>query len=90
MNKNGLAAAMAEKSSLSKKNCEAALDALVAVIGDTLKSGDKVHLIGFGTFEVKERAARTGRNPRTKEPMDIPASKQPTFKPGKALKETVL
>lgn len=90
MNKSELIAAMAEKSSLSKKDCETALDAFIAATGDALKSGDKVQLVGFGSFEVKERAARTGRNPRTNEPMDIPASKLPTFKPGKALKEAVL
>ena len=90
MNKSELVTAMAEKSSLSKKDCEAALDAFVAAIGDALKSGDKVQLVGFGAFEVKERAARTARNPRTNEPVNIPASKLPTFKPGKALKETVL
>ena len=90
MNKSKLVAAMAEKSGLAKKNCEAAVDAFVASIVDALKSGDKVHLVGFGTFEVKERAARTGRNPRTMETVDIPASRHPTFKPGKVLKETVL
>ena len=90
MNKSELVTAMAEKSSLSKKDCEAALDAFVSAIGDALKSGDKVQLVGFGAFEVKERAARTARNPRTNEPVNIPASKLPTFKPGKALKETVL
>ena len=90
MNKSELVAAMAEKSGLSKKNCEAALEAFVVSIADALKNGDKAHLTGFGTFEVKERAARVGRNPRTKEPVNIPASKHPTFKPGKVLKETVL
>ena len=90
MNKSKLVTAMAEKSRLPKKDCEAALDAFVAATGDALKNGDKVHLVGFGTFEMKERAARTGRNPKTKEPVDIPASKQPTFRPGKAFKETVL
>ena len=90
MNKSELVAAMAEKSGLSKKNCEAALDAFVVSSMEALKSGDKVHLVGFGTFEVKERAARVGRNPRTKEAVNIPASKHPTFKPGKVLKETVL
>ena len=89
MNKNELVAAMAEKSSLSRKKCEAALYAFVSAIGEALKRGDKVHLVGFGTFEVKERAARIGRNPKTKEPVNIPASKQPTFRPGNALKETV-
>ena len=87
MNKSELVAAMAEKSSLPKKNCEAVLDAFFETIGNALKSGDKVHLVSFGSFE---RAARTGRNPRTNAPVDIPASKQPTFKPGKTLKESVL
>ena len=90
MNKSKLVATMAEKSGLSRKNCETALDALVASITDALKSGDKVHLVGFGTFEMKERAARVGRNPKTREPVNIPASKHPAFKPGKVLKETVL
>ena len=90
MNKRELVASMAEKTGLPRKNCEAALDGLVLSITDALKSGDKVHLVGFGTFEVKERAARVGRNPKTKEPVKIPASKHPTFKPGKVLKETVL
>lgn len=90
MNKSELVAAMAEKSSLSRKNCEAALDAIIAATGDALKNGDKVHLVGFGTFEVKKCAARIGRNPRTNKPVDIPASKRPVFKPGKALKKTVL
>ena len=89
MNKSELVAAMAEKSGLSRKHCEAALEAFVAATGDALKNGDKVHLVGFGTFEVKERAARTGRNLRTNEPVDIPAFKQPTFRPGKSLKETI-
>ena len=90
MNKSELVTAMAEKSRLSKKDCEAALDAFVAAIGDALKNGEKVQLVGFGAFDVKERAARTARNPRTNEPVNILASKLPTFKPGKALKETVL
>ena len=90
MNKGELVTVMAEKSSLSKKDCEAALDAFITAVGDTLKSGDKVQLVGFGAFEVKERAARTARNPRTNEPIEIPASKLPTFKPGQALKEAVL
>ena len=90
MNKNKLVAIMAQKSGLSRKNCEAALAAFVAATGDALKNGDKVHLVGFGTFEVKERAARVGRNPRTMEAVEIPASRQPAFRPGKALKETVL
>ena len=90
MNKSELVAAMAEKSGLSRKHCEAALDAFVAATGDALKNGGKVHLVGFGTFEVKERAARIGRNPRTMAPVNLPASKQPAFRPGKAFKETVL
>lgn len=90
MNKSELVAAMAERSSLSKRHCEDALKAFVAAVGDVLKSGDKVKLIGFGTFEVRGRAARIGRNPKTKEPVDIPPSKQPMFRPGKALKEAVL
>ncbi len=90
MNKSELVATMAEKSGLSKKDSEAALDAFTAAIGDALKNGDKVQLVGFGTFEVRERAARTGLNPRTKEAVEIPASKVPAFKAGKALKETVL
>ena len=90
MNKGELVTAMAKKSGLSKKHCDAVLDAFVAATGDALKNGDKVHWVGFGTFEVKERAARIGRNLKTMEPVDIPASKQPTFRPGKAFKETIL
>ena len=89
MNKSELITAMSEKSSLSKKDCEAALDAFVSAVGDALKSGDKVQMVGFGTFEVRERSARTGRNPQTTEVVEIPASKAPAFKPGKALKETI-
>ena len=90
MNKRELVAVMAEKSGQPRKNCEAALDAFVASVTDALKSDDKVHLVGFGTFEMKKRAARVGRNPKTKEPVKIPASKHPTFRPGKVLKDTVL
>lgn len=90
MNKSELVAAMAEKSSLPKKKCEDALDAFVEAVEDVLRGGDKIKLLGFGTFEVKGRAARIGRNLKTKEPVNIPASKQPVFKPGKALKEAVL
>ena len=89
MNKSKLVTAMSEKSGLSKKTCQDSLDALIAIIEDALKSGGKVKLPGFGTFEVKERAARIGRNPRTREPVDIPASRKPTFRPGQALKEAV-
>ena len=78
-----------EKSGLPRKDCEAALSAALEVVEDALKAGDKVQLVGFGTFEVKERAARSGRNPKTKEPVQIPASKSPTFKPGKALKDAI-
>ena len=65
------------------------MSAALEVVEDALKAGDKVQLVGFGTFEVKERAARSGRNPKTKEPVQIPASKSPTFKPGKALKDAI-
>ena len=90
MNKRELVDAMVKKSGLSKKHCETALDAFVTATGEALKGGEKVHLVGFGTFEMKERAARIGRNPRTREPVEIPATRQPTFRPGKALKETFL
>ena len=90
MNKSELVAAMADKCSLTKKDCEVALDTFVAAIKDALKSGDRVQLVGFGVFEVKDRAARTARNPKTNEPVQIPASRLPTFKPGKAFKESVL
>ena len=87
MNKTELIAAMAETSGLSKKDCDAALAAFITTVETALKSGEKVQLIGFGSFEVKERAARTGRNPRSKETIEIPASQTPVFKAGKALKE---
>ena len=89
MNKTELIAAMAETSGLSKKDCDAALAAFITTVETALKSGEKVQLIGFGSFEVKERAARTGRNPRTKETVEIPASKAPAFKAGKALKDAI-
>ena len=89
MNKNELIAAAAESSGLTKKDTEAALKALVDVITDSLKKGDKVQIVGFGTFEVSERAAREGRNPHTGEAMQIAASKAPKFKAGKALKDAV-
>jgi len=89
MNKTELIAAMAEKSELSKKDAEKALTAFVDAVSDALKEGDKVQLVGFGTFEVKTRAARTGINPQTKEPVEIKASKAPAFKPGKALKDAL-
>ena len=89
MNKNELIAAMVEKSELTKKEAGTALDAFVEAVQDALKAGDKVQLVGFGTFEVKERAARTGVNPQTKEPVKIAASKAPAFKAGKALKDAL-
>ena len=89
MNKTELIAAMVEKSELTKKDAGAALEAFTAAVEDALKAGDKVQLVGFGTFEVKERAARTGINPQTKKPIKIAASKAPTFKAGKALKDAL-
>ena len=87
MNKTELVAAMAEQTNLSKKDAEAALKAFIDVVSEELKKGEKVQLVGFGTFEVSERAAREGRNPQTGETMEIKASKTPKFKPGKALKD---
>lgn len=89
MNKAGLIAAMAEKAALSKKDTEKALAAFTAVVEEALKSGDKVQLVGFGTFEVRERAAREGKNPATGEAIQIPASKVPAFKAGQALKDSL-
>ena len=89
MNKTELVAAMAEKSGLSKKSAEAALNALTSAVEGALKKGDKVQLVGFGTFEVRERAARTGRNPQTGAQIKIAASKNPAFKAGKALKDAI-
>ncbi len=89
MNKGELVAALAAKTELSKKDSEAALNALVDVIGETLAKGEKVQLIGFGTFESKNRPARTARNPRTGAEVKIAASKAPAFKAGKALKDKV-
>ncbi len=89
MNKTDLINAVAEKSELSKKDATKAVDAVFESIMDSLKDGDKVQLIGFGNFEVRERAARKGRNPQTGDEIEIPASKVPAFKPGKALKDTV-
>ena len=87
MNKTELIAAMAEQTQLSKKDAEAALKAFIDVVSEELKKGEKVQLVGFGTFEVSERAAREGRNPQTGETMEIKASKTPKFKAGKALKD---
>ena len=89
MNKSDLIAAMAAKTGETKKSAEASLDAFVAVVTESLKKGEKVQLVGFGSFEVRKRAARKGRNPQTKEEIKIPASKAPVFKAGKALKEIV-
>ena len=89
MNKAELVAAMAEQAGLSKKDAEAALKAFPDVVSDELKNGGKVQLVGFGTFEVSERAAREGRNPQSGEVMKIAASKAPKFKAGKALKDLV-
>ena len=85
MNKAELVAAIAENAGLSKKDSEKALAAFVSVVTDELKKGEKVQLVGFGTFEVSNRPARTGRNPQTKKTITIPASKAPRFKAGKAL-----
>ena len=87
MNKAELVAAMADQAGLSKKDAEAALKAFTDVVAEELRKGEKIQLVGFGTFEVSERAARTGRNPQTGEEMTIPASKAPKFKAGKALKD---
>ena len=87
MNKTELVAAVAEQAGLSKKDAEAAVKAFTDVVAEALKAGDKIQLVGFGTFEVSERAAREGRNPRTGETMTIEASKTPKFKAGKALKD---
>ena len=89
MNKTEFIAAVAEKAEISKKDSEKALKAFVDVVAEQLKAGDKVQLVGFGTFEVSERAAREGRNPQTGEAMQIAASKSPKFKAGKALKDAL-
>ena len=89
MNKTQFIDAVAQKAGMSKREAEAAVNAMTAVIADELKAGEKVQLIGFGTFEVKARAARSGRNPKTGETITIAASKAPTFSAGKALKDAV-
>ena len=89
MNKSELVEAIAKKADLSKKDAEAALNALTDAVGKALKKGDKVQLVGFGTFETVKRAARTGRNPQTGKEIKIAASKAPKFKAGKALKDIV-
>ena len=87
MNKSQLIEAVAEKSGMKKKEAEAVINAVTETIATAMKNGDKVQLVGFGTFEVKERNARTGRNPKTGETITVPASKHPAFSASKALKE---
>lgn len=89
MNKSDLITSIAEKSNMSKKDAEKALNAFIESVEEALKGGDKVQLVGFGSFEVRERAERKGRNPQTKEEITIPATKAPVFKVGKALKDEV-
>jgi len=89
MNKMELIQEVSERAGLAKKDAEKALNALLDTVADTLASGDKVQLVGFGSFETKAREARTRRNPKTKEPIEIPATKVPVFKAGKALKDRV-
>jgi len=89
MNKSELVAAVAAGADLTKKDAEKAVAAFISSVEGALKKGDKVQLVGFGTFEVRQRAARTGRNPQTKQPIQIPASKLPVFKAGKAFKDAV-
>ena len=89
MNKTELVAAIAEQAEISKKDAEKALKAFTDVVAEELKKGEKIQLVGFGTFEVSERAAREGRNPQTGKAMTIAASKTPKFKAGKALKDSI-
>ena len=89
MNKTELVAAIANKAGISKKDAEASVKAFTDVVAEELKKGEKIQLVGFGTFEVSERAARTGRNPQTGAEMKIAASKAPKFKAGKALKDAI-
>jgi len=89
MNKAELIAVVAEKSGLSKKDTEKAVNSLVEAVTEGLQAGEKVQLVGFGVFEVKNRAARMGRNPKTKEQINIPASSVPVFKAGKAFKDAI-
>ncbi len=89
MNKSELIAAIAAKAEISKKDAEGALNAFVEAVKGALKKGDKVQLVGFGSFEVRERAERKGRNPQTKKEIVIPATKVPVFKAGKALKDEI-
>lgn len=89
MNKTELVASVAEKSGLTKKDSEKAVNALLSTVSESLKAGEKVQLVGFGTFEVRERKARKAQNPQTKKEITIPATKVPAFKAGKGLKEMV-
>lgn len=89
MNKTELVAALVDETNLGKKDVEKVLNSFIEVVKKELGNGEKIQLVGFGTFEVAERAARTGMNPQTKETIEIPASKSPKFKPGKALKDAV-
>ena len=89
MNKTELVAAIASKANISKKDAEASVKAFTEVVAEELKKGEKIQIVGFGTFEVSKRAARTGRNPQTGAEMKIPASKAPKFKAGKALKYSI-
>ena len=89
MNKTELVAAIASKANISKKDAEASVKAFTEVVAEELKKGEKIQLVGFGTFEGSKRAARTGRNPQTGAEMKIPASKAPKFKAGKALKDSI-
>ena len=89
MNKAEFIAGVAEKAGLTRKQAEAAVAAFTQTVAEALKAGDKVQLMGFGTFEIKDRPARTGRNPKTKETIEIPATRVPVFKAGKALKDAV-
>ena len=89
MNKTELVVSIAEKAAISKKDAEKALSAFLDTVAEELKKGEKIQLVGFGTFEVRERAARTGINPQTKQTIEIAASKNPVFKAGKALKDAL-
>ena len=89
INKTELVVSIAEKAAISKKDAEKALSAFLDTVAEELKKGEKIQLVGFGTFEVRERAARTGINPQTKQTIEIAASKNPVFKAGKALKDSL-
>lgn len=89
MNKEEMVGALSQKTQFTRKDAETAIDAVFEIITDTLSVGDKVQIVGFGVFEVKNRAPRIGRNPKANVPVNIPARKMPVFKPGKPLKEAV-